>query len=303
MAFSKSVVLTPYSASWNPFMFTRQQSCVMVPLPTRLTSSVAWSKDVLLPLHCLESIFATLLKHAFGESTKGIYLRTTSDGNLFELFTLRAKTRRHEKFTRDLLFADDVAITTHTQEDLQWLLDHFSDACRHFTLSISLAKMQVMRQDGQILRHLLYGELATGKRPTGAPQLCFKDICKSDLQVLSINTDLGSRCYRQRCLGTVKLGMSQYVETQWVKVEEKRLHKKTACLASRPIMAFIHSKCGRDTPKLVFTASTDTVQWVQIYGLTRLTGANDWNKIFQKICLILYLLCELQLYGTGNSSE
>ena len=46
----------------------------------------------------------------------------------------------------DLLFADDAAITTHTQEDLQRLLDCFSDACRHFGLTISLAKTQVMGQ-------------------------------------------------------------------------------------------------------------------------------------------------------------
>ena len=92
---------------------------------------------------------ATLLKHAFGESTEGIYLRTRSDGNLFKLSRLRAKTRVHEKYVRDLLFADDAAITTHTQEDLQWLLDRFSDACRHFGLTISLAKTQVMGQDIQ----------------------------------------------------------------------------------------------------------------------------------------------------------
>ena len=68
-------------------------------------------------------------------------------GNLFKLSRLRAKTRVHEKYIHDCLFADDVAITTHTQEDLQWLLDHFSDTCRHFGLIISLAKTQVMRQD------------------------------------------------------------------------------------------------------------------------------------------------------------
>ena len=51
----------------------------------------------------------------------------------------------HEKYVRDVL--DDAAITTHTQEDLQQLLDCFSDACRHFALTISLAKTQVMRQD------------------------------------------------------------------------------------------------------------------------------------------------------------
>ena len=60
---------------------------------------------------------------------------------------LRAKTRVHEKYVRDLLFADDAAITTHTQEDLQWLLDRFSEACRYFGLTISLAKTQVMGQD------------------------------------------------------------------------------------------------------------------------------------------------------------
>ena len=91
--------------------------------------------------------FATLLKHAFGESTEGIYLRTRSDGNLCKLSRLRAKTRVHEKYVRDLLFADDAAITTHTQEVLQQLLDRFSDACRHFGLTISLAKTQVMGQD------------------------------------------------------------------------------------------------------------------------------------------------------------
>ena len=111
------------------------------------TSLVAWSKAASLPLHCLE-FFATLLKHAFGESTEGIYLRTRSDGNLFKLSRLRAKTRVHVKNVRDLLFADDAAITTHTQEDLQRLLDHFSDACRHFGLN-----HQPVKNTGHGARH------------------------------------------------------------------------------------------------------------------------------------------------------
>ena len=53
----------------------------------------------------------------------------------------------HETCVRDVLLADDAAITTHTQEDLQRLLDHFSEACRPFGLTISLAKTQVMGQD------------------------------------------------------------------------------------------------------------------------------------------------------------
>ena len=78
--------------------------------------------------HCpytVRKLFATLLKHAFGESTKGIYLQTRSDGNLFKLSKLIAKTRVHGKYVHDLIFADDVAIKIHTPEDLKRLLDHF----------------------------------------------------------------------------------------------------------------------------------------------------------------------------------
>ena len=84
--------------------------------------------------------FATLLQQVFGKSTEGIYLHARSDGNLFKLSRFKAKTRVDTKYVHDHLFTDDVAITTHTQEDLQQLLDHFSDACRHFGLTISLAK-------------------------------------------------------------------------------------------------------------------------------------------------------------------
>ena len=85
--------------------------------------------------------FATILKHAFGKSTESIYLRTRLDENLFKLSRLRAKTKVHEKYVSELLFTEDAAITT------QRLLDRFSDACRHFGLTISLAKTQVMGQD------------------------------------------------------------------------------------------------------------------------------------------------------------
>ena len=57
---------------------------------------------------------------------------------------------------------------------------------------------------------------------------------------------LGSSCHRQKCLETVKLGLSQYEETQRVKAKEKKLHKKTVCLASRPATSFTCFNCGRD---------------------------------------------------------
>ena len=63
-----------------------------------------------------------------------------------------------------------------------------------------------------------------------------------------INTDSWevTATYRDAWRHTVKLGLSQYEEIQRVKGEEKRLRKKTVCLASRPTTAFTCSKCDKD---------------------------------------------------------
>ena len=49
--------------------------------------------------------------------------------------------------TRDMLFAEDAAVATHTQEELQSLMDCFSQACENFGLTISLEKTNVLGQD------------------------------------------------------------------------------------------------------------------------------------------------------------
>ena len=76
--------------------------------------------------------FGMLLKHEFDPATEGIHLRTQSDGRLFNLARLRAKTKVRKVLIRDMLFADDAAVATHTQEELQSLMDCFSQACRDF---------------------------------------------------------------------------------------------------------------------------------------------------------------------------
>ena len=91
--------------------------------------------------------FGLLLKHAFDTTTEGIYLRTRSDGRLFNLARLRAKTKVSEVLIRDMLFADDAAVVAHTQEELQSLMDCFSQACKDFGLTISLKKTNVLGQD------------------------------------------------------------------------------------------------------------------------------------------------------------
>ena len=63
--------------------------------------------------------FACLLRHAFGTSTEGVYLHTRSDGKLFNLAKLKSKRKIRETVIRDMLFADDAAIATHTKAELQ----------------------------------------------------------------------------------------------------------------------------------------------------------------------------------------
>ena len=88
-----------------------------------------------------------LQKHAFDTTTEGIYLRTRSDGRLSNLARLRAKTKVRKVLIRDMLFADDAAVVTHTQEELQSLMDCFSQTCKDFGLTISLKKTNVLGQD------------------------------------------------------------------------------------------------------------------------------------------------------------
>ena len=46
-----------------------------------------------------------------------------------------------------MLFVDDAAVTTHTQQEQQTLMNRFSQACKDFGLTFSLKKTNVLGQD------------------------------------------------------------------------------------------------------------------------------------------------------------
>jgi len=92
-------------------------------------------------------IFALLLRHAFGSATESIYLRTRSDGKLCHLSRLKAESKVQEKCLRDLLLAENAAITTDSPEELQLLMDRFSQACEAIGMTISRKKTQDIGQD------------------------------------------------------------------------------------------------------------------------------------------------------------
>ena len=91
--------------------------------------------------------FSLLLRYAFRQSEDGIFLHTRSYGSLFNLSRLREKTKVRKVLIRELLFADDAALTAHTEESLQRLITCFADACTEFGLTINLKKTNIMGQD------------------------------------------------------------------------------------------------------------------------------------------------------------
>ena len=52
-------------------------------------------------------VFSLILSNAFGPSTEGVYLNTRTDGKLFNVARLRAKTKVRRIRIREMLFADD----------------------------------------------------------------------------------------------------------------------------------------------------------------------------------------------------
>ena len=112
--------------------------------PFNISSGVKWG-CVLAPT-LFGIFFALLLNHALGTSNEGIYLHTRSDGRLSNIARLRTKTKMCEALIRDMLFADDEAIGFHTQQELQSLMDRFSQGCRDFGFNISLKKTNVRGQ-------------------------------------------------------------------------------------------------------------------------------------------------------------
>ena len=91
--------------------------------------------------------FSMLLQYAFADCTEGIYIRTRADGKLYNIARLRAKTKVMEVLIREMLFADDAALTSHTEDGLQELVSRLSHACKEFGLTISLKKTNILAQD------------------------------------------------------------------------------------------------------------------------------------------------------------
>ena len=90
--------------------------------------------------------FSNMLREAKENLSDGIYIRFRTDGSIFNLRRLLARTKTIEELITELLFADDCARLAHTEEALQHIVNRFSDAAKNFDLTISLKKTEVLYQ-------------------------------------------------------------------------------------------------------------------------------------------------------------
>ena len=90
--------------------------------------------------------FAMMLLVAFKDCDLGVSMQFRTDGSVFNLRRLQARTRVFSVILRNLLYADDCVLLAHTESVAQQLFDRFSNAARRFGLTVSLKKTEVMLQ-------------------------------------------------------------------------------------------------------------------------------------------------------------
>lgn len=89
---------------------------------------------------------SAMLEEAFRNSTEGVYIQTRPDANLFKLSHFNAKTKTTLMVVREMLFADDCALVSHSAEEKQRLVDGLADAAIKYSLKISIKKTEVLYQ-------------------------------------------------------------------------------------------------------------------------------------------------------------
>ncbi|KAJ8360160.1 hypothetical protein SKAU_G00166850 [Synaphobranchus kaupii] len=114
-----------------------------------------------------------MLQEANLNTDDGLYIRFRTDGGLFNLRYLLARTKTSEQRIAELLFMDDCAILAHTEEALQHLVDCFSEAATVFGIDpktwssgllIGRNKWRCETQEAALKAEFIRWEAAEAKR-------------------------------------------------------------------------------------------------------------------------------------------
>ncbi|BHF59536.1 hypothetical protein SprV_0100249600 [Sparganum proliferum] len=91
-------------------------------------------------------MFSAMLMDAYREEPPGIRIAYRTDGHLLNQRRMRFQSRVSTTTVHELLFADDCALNTTSEEEMQKSMDLFSAACENFGLVINTQKTVVMHQ-------------------------------------------------------------------------------------------------------------------------------------------------------------
>ncbi|GCC32559.1 hypothetical protein chiPu_0011021 [Chiloscyllium punctatum] len=103
-------------------------------------------------------------------------------------------------------------------------------------------------EDGLIPKDILNGELASRKRPTGCPQLRYKEVCMRDVKALDIITESWERLAADHARW--RRTLNQHLKTGEKKLmsaaADKPAPRKECSSSSRSTTTFRCDRCDRD---------------------------------------------------------
>ena len=91
-------------------------------------------------------MFSAMLMDAFRDTDVGIGINYHTNGSVFNLKRLQAKTKVISDTVNNFLFADNCTLNSASEADMQHSIDKFAEACNNFGLTISMKKTEVMHQ-------------------------------------------------------------------------------------------------------------------------------------------------------------
>ena len=109
----------------------------------RSVSQMGSSKVVYWPPRSSPS---AMLDDAFRDMGDGVYIQSRQSADIFNVAHFRAKTKTTRILMRELLLADDSALVAHSAEEIQKIVDAFSEASKKFGLNINIKKTEVLYQ-------------------------------------------------------------------------------------------------------------------------------------------------------------
>nr|VZI49993.1 unnamed protein product [Spirometra erinaceieuropaei] len=128
-------------------------------------------------------MFSAMLMDAYRDERPGNRIAYRTDGHLLNQRRMHFQSRVSTTTVHELLFADDCALNTTSEEEMQRSMDLFSAACENFGLVINTQKTVVM--------HQLPPNSATA--PNTPPQICVNG---TQLQMVENFPYLGSTLSR-----------------------------------------------------------------------------------------------------------